>query len=298
MTRSISAGVTVVIATRDRREKLLANLARLPEPIVVVDNASSDGTADAVAERYPRVHVIRCERDIGSAPPAPGAGGAAPPPRPLPGGRPLGGGRTLGAEAAATPLVAFTDDDSWWEPGALARAAAHFDAHPRLGLLAARIIVEPEGRLDPTCAQMRDSPLSAAGLPGPAVLGFLACGAVARRAAFLECGGFHGRFGFGGEEELLALDMKAAGWGLAYADDVVAHHEPERGVRRHRTARELRNRLWSAWLRRPLPRAARMTLATHPAAVVRALRGLPWVLSERRGVPPPGGGGGGAPPRA
>jgi GT2 family glycosyltransferase len=184
---------TIVLATRDRRERVLATLARLDElaerpRVVVVDDASTDGTASAVRGRFPDVTVIASRQDIGSA------------------------ARTVGVEAAETPLVAFSDDDSWWAPGALRRAVEVFDAYPRLGLIAARILVEPDGRLDPTCAAMRDSPLpSDMQLPGPPVLGFLACGAVARRSAVLACGGFHARFGFGGEEHLLAVDMAAAG---------------------------------------------------------------------------------------
>jgi GT2 family glycosyltransferase len=267
--------MTVVIATRDRRRRLLATLERLEAlaerpAIVVVDNASRDGTAAAVARRHPSVELIACRRDIGSA------------------------ARTLGIERARTPLVAFCDDDSWWADGALPRAQALFDAYPRLGLLAARIVVEPDGETDPTCEAMRASPIEASDpLPGPAVLGFVACGAVARRSAVLDAGGFHGRYGFGGEEQLLAIDMAAAGWGLAYVEDVVAHHEPTRGPRARRDRRELRNRLWSAWLRRPLPRALRTTLAVAAegdgsarGALVAAARGLPWVLRERRPVPP------------
>jgi GT2 family glycosyltransferase len=266
---------TVALVTRDRRERLLATLQRLralPErpPVVVVDNASRDGTAAAVKEHHPEVSLIKLRRHIGSA------------------------ARTVAVEAAETPLVAFNDDDSWWTPGALRRAAALFEAYPRLGLLAARILVEPGERLDPTCEAMRCSPLrSDVPLPGPPVLGFLACGAVARRSTVLACGGFHARYGIGGEEHLLAVDMAAAGWGLAYADDVVAHHEPDSGPRGRRRTRELRNELWSAWLRRPLPRAARLTLAhmlgdgrNAPRALAAAARGLPWVLRERRVVPP------------
>jgi GT2 family glycosyltransferase len=139
---------------------------------------------------------------------------------------------------------------------------------------------------------MRASPLEPArDLPGPPVLGFLACGAVARRDAVLQSGGFHLRFGIGGEEELLALDLAANGWGVAYVDDVVAHHDPERGPRDSRTKVELRNRLWLAWLRRPLPRALRLTLrglvrGGAAGALTAALRGLPWVLRERRVLPP------------
>ena len=169
-----------------------------------------------------------------------------------------------------------------------------FDAHPTLGLIAARIIVEPDGRLDPTCALMRASPLrTAVALPGPPVLGFLACAAIVRRDAVLACGGFHPRFGFGGEEALLAMDLASAGWDLAYVDEVVAHHHPAPGPRAWIGAREQRNRLWSTWLRRPLPHAARLTAgqlagsgAPGRRGLVSALAGIPWVLRERRLLPP------------
>jgi GT2 family glycosyltransferase len=265
---------TVVIATRNRRERLLATLGRLcslPDrpPIVVIDNASTDGTATAVARAHPDVRLIEATDELGSA------------------------ARTLGVRAAETPLVAFSDDDSWWAPGALRRAVEVFEAYPNLALIAARIVVEPRGALDPTCESMRDSPLSAEfPLPGPPVLGFVACGAVARRSAVLACGGFHPRYGFGGEEHLLAVDLASAGWGLAYVDDVVVHHQPVAGPRAWRGTRELRNRLWSTWLRRPLSRAVRLTIVIAVRrsgggrALLAALPGLTWIAGERRVVPP------------
>jgi GT2 family glycosyltransferase len=157
--------------------------------------------------------------------------------------------------------------------------------------------VGPDQRLDPVCDEMAHSPLPpATDLPGPSVLGFIACGAVVRRTAFLEVGGFDVRLGVGGEEELLSLDLAARGWGLAYVAQVVAHHHPSpsrdpSGRRRV----QVRNALWSAWLRRPLSGAARQTahlaaLALHqPGArsgILLALLGLPWVLRERRPVDP------------
>ena len=269
--------VGVVIATRDRREDVtqtLGKLRALPErpPVVLVDNGSADGTAEA-AERHPGVTVIRLRRNVGAA------------------------ARTEGVRALDTPIVAFSDDDSWWEPGALKTAAGLFDRHPRLGLIAARILVGPDGSLDPTCLEMRDSPLPPEpDLPGPAVLGFVACGAIVRRSALLEVGGFHPRLGLGGEERLLALDLAAAGWGLAYVDWVVARHHPaaagqERPGRRRAL---LRNELWTAWLRRPLRPAAARTAAIAiqsvraraPLTPLRAAAGLPWILRERRVVPP------------
>jgi GT2 family glycosyltransferase len=86
------------------------------------------------------------------------------------------------------------------------------------------------------------------------VLGFVACGAIVRRSAFLEVDGFHPRYGVGGEEALLALDLAAAGWGCAYVPDITAHHHPSprRDPDRRRSVM-VRNDLWTTMLRRPLP---------------------------------------------
>jgi hypothetical protein len=98
--------------------------------------------------------------------------------------------------------------------------------------------------------------------------------------------------GIGGEEELLALDLAAAGWTLHYVDDVVAHHDPAPGARGRRSRVQVRNALWSCWLRRPAPRAL-VRSATILAgagrcgapALVDALRSLRWVARHRRVIP-------------
>lgn len=269
-------GATVVIATRNRRDVLLATLdrlERLPErpPIVVADNGSADGTTDAVRSRHPDVRVIHFDRNAG------------------------GGARNAAITAASTPYVALCDDDSWWAPGALSRAERLLDTHRRLALIAAKLLVGPDERLDPTCGTMALSELPGDDLPGPAVLGFVACGAVLRRSAFIEVGGFEERFGVGGEEELLALDLAHAGHQLAYVEDVVAHHHPAaEGDRSERRRVELRNGLWAAWLRRrpvsALIRTARLLgrSAADPRAAlgaIDALRGAGWVARNRRPVP-------------
>src|SRR5918995_1767070 len=270
--------VAVVIATRNRGTELVGTLTRLraldeQPPIVVVDNGSTDGTAELVRTHHPGVQVIGLRGN---------RGGAA---------------RTVGTRLVDSPYVAFSDDDSWWAPGALSRAVELLDRHPRLAVLAARVLVGPEERLDPVCREMAHSPLGRADdLPGPSVLGFIACGAVVRRSGVLGGGGGGGpRRGVGGEEELLSVDLAAGGWGLAYVDEVVAHHHPSPSrdpSGRHRV--QVRNALWSAWLRRPLGGAARQTaqlaaLALHQrgasSGLLLAVLGLPWVLRERRPVP-------------
>jgi N-acetylglucosaminyl-diphospho-decaprenol L-rhamnosyltransferase len=235
--------------------------------VCVVDNASTDGTAAAVRRRHPDVQTIALARNAGAA------------------------ARNIGVAALDTPLIAFNDDDSCWEPGALTRAAQTFARHPRLGLLAAHVLVGSDCRVDPTCTVMAASPLPRNGEPGPAVLGFVACGAVVRRSAFAAVGGFEEHFGIGGEEQLLAVDLATAGWQLAYVPAVHTRHWPDPGPREGRPVRELRNLFWAAWLRRPLGAALRQTVRhlgtrTGWAALGAAVQGMPWVLRRRRVVPP------------
>lgn len=223
--------VTVVVMTRNRREDLRRSLPHHTVPVVVVDNGSTDGTPAALRAQFPRVRLVALGRNLGA--PA----------------------RNVGVRTAATPYVALADDDSWWAPGALERAADVLDAHPRLAVLAARILVGREERLDPVCVDMAGSPLGKdPDLPGPNILGFLGCGAVVRRDAFLAAGGFDDVVFFGGEEERLAADLLGAGWGLAYVDEVVAHHYPSGS--RDTAGRELllaRNAVLTAVMRRPWP---------------------------------------------
>ncbi|AGZ41133.1 glycosyl transferase family protein [Actinoplanes friuliensis DSM 7358] len=266
-----------MIITHQRRDEALAAVERLvalPEqpPVVLVDNGSTDGTADAVRARFPQVDVLALAWNAGAV------------------------GRNLGVGRLTTPYVAFCDDDTWWESGSLTTAADVLDAHPQLAVLNARIVVEPSGREDSIVAELRDSPVPGPDwLPGPALGSFLAGASVVRRDAFRAVGGFSSRLWLGGEEELLATDLLSAGWEICYLEDLVVHHaaSPIRDtVRRRRDG--LRNTLWFTWLRRPLAPALRRTLflaVTAPHDRISALawwdavRGLPWVLTRRRTRP-------------
>jgi GT2 family glycosyltransferase len=269
--------VSVVVITRDRWPELcvtLAHLLALPErpAVIVVDNGSSDGTPAYLRRRFPEVTAI---------PLAANAGASA---------------RTIGARAATTEFVAFADDDSWWDPGALGRGLELMAADPALALLAAAVVVgtdrspDPIGRL--MAAGPRDEWLRASMTGRRGVTGFLACAALVRRHAFLAVGGFEPRFVIGAEETLLTMDLAAAGWKAVYAPELTAWHQPS--ARRETLRRErqvLRNELLTTWLRR---RRATAVVATG-AAVARAARrprllpaltdavgGLMWVAVRRR----------------
>ena len=270
--------VAIVVLTHNRREEVLRSLERhlhLPErpKIIVVDNASTDGTACAVSKHFPQVDVVSADRNLGAA------------------------GRTLGVRRAATPYVALCDDDTWWEPHSLSRAADLFDRHVRLAIVTGRVLIGAEEREDPVCQDLAHSPLPCEpDMPGPPLLGFLAGASVVRRSAFLQVGGFEPRLFIGGEEELLAVDLASRGWWLCYVPQLLVYHHPS--AQRDSYCRRwhiVRNRLWFAWLRRPLASALRRTLwlarsESWDGIALRgfaaAFAGLPWVLRQRRVVPP------------
>lgn len=269
---------TVVIATRNRRQLLRTTLHRLiglrPQPpLVVLDNASTDGTAELVRHGFPAVRLIRLARNTGAS------------------------ARTIGVLVAKTPYVAFSDDDSCWEQGALPLAEEMLDAHPRLGLLAATLLVGEEGRPDPVAKLMADSPLGRdPDLPGPSVLGFLACAAVVRRDAYLATGGFSPLLQIMSEEKLLSYDLAAGGWALCHVPQVRARHYPA-ATGRSATGRRtlaIRNDLLISWMRRPACVALRATASTAARALRRpedrrallaGLRLLPIALGERQRLP-------------
>ena len=271
------APVGIVIATRNRSGSLARTLERLidlPEQpeILVVDNASTDDTRARLARDFPQVRLLSLPCNRGAL------------------------ARTDGVRVLRTPYVAFSDDDSWWAPGALDHAAKLMDTHPRLGLISAATLVGLTDEPDPLNDALAGSPLGRAqDLPGTQVLGFLACASVVRREAYLDAGGFHPLLFFGGEETLLAYDLAARGWGVTHCPDVIAHHHPDPGPRNGRPALQRRNELLTTWLRRPLPHSLARTRALaaeacHDPTARKALRQtltrLPAALRARRPLPP------------
>ena len=130
--------VAAVVVTYNRRHLLLESLAavlaqtRAPDSVIVVDNASEDGTAAAVREGFPGVQVAELARNSG------GAGGFA-------------AGLAL-ALAGRADLVWLMDDDTVPEPGALAALLTTRDqmaAQTRPPALIASRVLWTDGRAHP-----------------------------------------------------------------------------------------------------------------------------------------------------
>lgn len=271
---SLGRRLSVVLLTHNCATRVGETLDRLVElhvPVVVVDNASSDGT-DALVRHHPSLQLVSLSENLGAA------------------------GRNVGARRVGTPYIAFCDDDEWFELDGLHRAVELLDRHPSLALVSGRILVDPDGRLDPICAEMAESPLpDGAGVPGAVLLGFMAGAVVVRRSAFEQVGGYDRRFFMGGEEETLALPLAKRGWQMRYVEEVVIHHQPSMANASRLRHYGVRNTIVNAWLHRPVRSAARWTwfiIRTTPSrwqmvrGVAMAVRCVPWVLRERSPMRP------------
>lgn len=87
----------------------------------MVDNASTDNTADDVTKRFPAVHIIGLTENKGSC------------------------AKAYGADEADGEFVLFLDDDSYPRPGSIDRMFAHFAADPTLAAAGFRVHL-PDGR--------------------------------------------------------------------------------------------------------------------------------------------------------
>lgn len=270
--------ISVVVLTHNRAAEVSRTVERLlalPErpPVVVVDNGSTDGTAQTLRRRFPSVRVIECHENLGAA------------------------GRNRGVEAATTDYVAFSDDDTHWAPGSLDRAVRILDDAPRVAVLSARVLVGEAGQLDPTCVRMQASPLPRDALPGPSLIGYMAGACVFRASVFRELGGYEPRLFIGGEESLLSLEVLDRGDAIVYCDALTVTHHPsparDASLRRRMLAR---NAALVAWLRLPLREAVAASvralavqakegaLGRDAAALV---AGIGWALPRRHVVGAP-----------
>ncbi len=121
--------VSIVLATHNRRAVVEGTLSRLDDcgldrrdfETIVVDNASSDGTCEAVAHRVNR--LIGLQTNAGST------------------------AKAFGAEFARGRYLLFLDDDSSPQPGSLARMIERFEDDATLAAAGFTVHL-PSGRLE------------------------------------------------------------------------------------------------------------------------------------------------------
>ena len=202
--------VVVAFNTRDHLATCLEHLRTACRPgdrVIVIDNASSDGTAAMVRGRFPEVTLIEP-------------------------GENLGFGRAVNAGAAAgrAEAIVLVNSDLFVEPGFVAAAVAPL-TDPAVGMVAALSLL-PGGELVDGFGIELDAGLSAYNRlrlrprgEAPGALAGPSGGAAAyRRTAFEAVGGFDSALFAYGEDVDLALRLRAAGWLAAEAANARGVH--------------------------------------------------------------------------
>ena len=223
--------LSILIVTYNSRpllDALLDGLARqidgLNAEVVLVDNASHDGTADAVAERHPGVRLVRSSQNLGFA-----------------------AGNNLAARHAKGRVLLLLNPDALPARGCVARGLALMNGDAGVGLAGARLLADdgstqPSARMFPTLMQ-EAIVLSglAARFPRSRWLGRLdrtwadpahaapvdwvpGAFALVRHDLFDRLGGFDERFFLYYEEVDLCRRIQAAGFRVQYWPELRVHH--------------------------------------------------------------------------
>jgi len=120
--------VSVLVVNRNTQDLLLACLASVYEhsegvEVVVVDNGSTDGSADAVRKGFPKAKVLAFEENLG-----------------------YGAANNRALEESTGRIVLFLNTDALLTPGALAGLVSFLDETPHAGCATPQL-VHPDGSL-------------------------------------------------------------------------------------------------------------------------------------------------------
>lgn len=229
--RSSMADVSIIVVSWNARSHLAACLdsirtaaAACVTEVIVVDNASTDGSPEMVHERYPEVRLIRASSNLGFAK-----------------------GNNLAMAAARGSLFALVNSDALVHPGSLEILVRYLAEHPGVGLVGPRVL-GADGNLQRSCrrrprvwttlcrALALDRAFGARGIfSGHEISAsrhaslceaevLSGCFCLARRRAVEQIGGLDETFFFYGEDLDWCLRFKRAGWKLVFVPEATATH--------------------------------------------------------------------------
>jgi GT2 family glycosyltransferase len=246
--------VTIMIATRNRIAELEKTLATCldqdwPElEILVVDDASSDGTFERVRTCFPHVNIVRRERNRGS----------------------ISARNDILRRARGKYIIGLDDDSRFIETGACRRVVTRMEAEPDLGIVSFQPIGPEHPERMTEEGRMRGEWHCSS---------FAACGAAIRRSVLEKTGLFPEFFFHAYEEPDLCVRFWNAGFRVLQWNEVVVYHEYS-GVNRNegRVHRfHARNEACSTWMRYPWHLVMPMTIVRLVGqARYAASRGLLW----------------------
>lgn len=279
----VSPLVSVVIVTWNRKADLLEAVRSVYDQsypnveVVVVDNASSDGTAETLQGSYPEVKLVALEHNTGAA-----------------------AGRSVGIAAATGDIVFMLDSDASLAPDTLSVLVHKFQGEPDVGIITCKIVNAFTGELDAWIFTEKDKADQDMEFLS---YSFCSAGAAIRKEVIDRTGLFWDRLFIYCEEDDLSLRVWDAGYKILYWPQATVYHResPQKRVASgKREYFDLRNSLYIYLVRYPwwmlgvfAPLQIGISLfkgfrGGHVAEVLPALpevlRELPALWQERRPI--------------
>lgn len=224
------ASATVLITTRNRKQLVCAAIESvlkqtIATQIIVIDDASTDGTSELVRARYPAVALVRSEARLG-----------------------LIAQRNRGVRMAQGAVVFSLDDDAVFvEPTTLATVLAEM-ADPRVGAVAMPIVNVIGGTRSPM-----GGPPPPRGADTFVASAYVGAAHALRRDLFLRLGGYEEFLFQWGEEENYCTKLYANGYLVRVSRCATVEHFPHQAGR-HQRAKNVwiyRNSILNVWFHAP-----------------------------------------------
>lgn len=216
----MSATISAVILSFNRREALRHTLGAIRSQawssgaqIIVVDNASSDGSAAMVRAEFPDFTLVALASNV------------------------LIEGFNIGAARATGEFLLILDDDSWPETGAIEAALDHMKSDPRAGGLMLH-------RRHPQTLGY-EWPFDAPSLTGiNRAWPDMGCGNLYRREAWMKVGGYEAAYSLYRNDTDMALKLLAAGYDVVFNPAWMVWHDSRIVTRKSDRWLHLSTRNW------------------------------------------------------
>jgi N-acetylglucosaminyl-diphospho-decaprenol L-rhamnosyltransferase len=225
--------MSVVVVSYNSRELLSACLASIEleqsGQVIVVDNASSDGSAEIVAQDFPWVSLIKSKKNDG-----------------------YGAAANLAITSCSSKYVLLLNCDTLLQPGTLQALTDYLDQHPQVAIVGP-VLVNPDGTRQASCFSfptpvqtlLKETSLSkiwsdelSKVSPGSAqdVPWVLGAALAIRRLAFESVGGFDPSFFMYYEEVDLCYRLNKSGWQTHFTPSATVTHIGGASTKQQRTS--------------------------------------------------------------